>query len=77
MINVDCPGTLYLMELESLQLAHYRASTWSITLQPAGVACSCTFFLFDSSGRCEASQKLSERLPDGGVVRPDGGGGGC
>ena len=29
------------------QLAHYRASTWSITLQPAGVACSCTFFLFD------------------------------
>ena len=52
-INVDCPGTLYLMELESLQLAHYRASTWSITLQPAGVACSCTFFLFDSSGRCD------------------------
>ena len=60
-INVDCPGTLYLMELESLQLAHYRASTWSITLQPAGVACSCTFFLFDSSGRCDGHRLTAPR----------------
>ena len=53
MINVDCPGTLYLMELESLQLAHYRASTWSITLQPAGVACSCTCLLYTSDAADE------------------------
>ena len=46
-------GQMLIAQNEALQRAHYRASTWSITLQPAGVACSCTFFLFDSSGRCD------------------------